>query len=53
MQELRTFSVRLATPPTACSLVYGGAEQQQRSDVSVWRFVDVVGMMGCNELATD
>lgn len=42
---LRSFSARLATPPSACSLVYGGSEQQQRSNVSVWRAQDIAEMM--------
>jgi predicted AAA+ superfamily ATPase len=42
---LRTFSARLASPPKAAALVYGGLEQQQRSDVAVWRLGDVPLMM--------
>jgi predicted AAA+ superfamily ATPase len=33
---LRVFSSRLAQPPKAMALVYGGAEIQKRSEVSVW-----------------
>ena len=43
---LRSFSARLATPPAACSLVYGGSERQQRSNVAVWRVDNVAEMMG-------
>lgn len=42
---LRTFSSRLASPPCACALVYDGQERQQRSDVTVWRAMDVSEMM--------
>ena len=42
---LRTFATRLAAPPTSCSLVYGGAEQQRRSDITIWRATDVAAMM--------
>jgi predicted AAA+ superfamily ATPase len=43
---LRTFSSRLAAPPRASALVYGGTERQQRSDVGIWRVGDVAEMMG-------
>jgi hypothetical protein len=46
---LRTFSARLATPPKACSLVYGGTERQIRSNASIWRVGDVADMMGMME----
>jgi len=42
---LRTFSARLSSPPRSAALVYGGLEQQQRSDVHVWRLHDVALMM--------
>lgn len=42
---LRTFSDRLSSPAKASALVYGGSERQRRSDVSVWRAVDVAEMM--------
>ena len=42
---LHTFSARFASPPKAAALVYGGLEQQQRSDVAVWRLDDVPLMM--------
>lgn len=43
---MRTFSARLAAPPTACALVYGGSERQQRTNASVWRTQDIAEMMG-------
>lgn len=42
---LHTFSTRFASPLKAAALVYGGLEQQQRSDVTVWRLDDVPLMM--------
>lgn len=42
---LRTFSAKLSTPPSSCALVYGGTEQQQRSEAGVWRVGDVAEMM--------
>ena len=42
---LRTFSSRLPSPAKTSALVYGGLEQQRRSDVSVWRATDVAEMM--------
>lgn len=46
---LRVFSARLASPPKACSLVYGGTERQKRSSASVWRVEDMADMMGSME----
>lgn len=42
---LRTFNSRLASQDSTCALVYDGIERQQRSDVAVWRAVDVSEMM--------
>jgi len=42
---LRTFSGRLSTPVKVSCLVYGGTEQQRRSDVTIWRVTDVAEMM--------
>lgn len=42
---LRTFSSRLPSPAKTCALVYGGPEQQRRSDATVWRATDVAEMM--------
>ncbi|NJD92017.1 MAG: ATP-binding protein [Geobacter sp.] len=42
---LRTFASRLPAPPAACSLVYGGTQRQQRSDVNIWRATDIAEMM--------
>ena len=42
---LRTFSSRLPSPAKTSALVYGGSEQQRRSDVTVWRVTDVAEMM--------
>lgn len=46
---LRVFAARLAPPPKACSLVYGGTERQKRSSASVWRVGDMADMMGIME----
>lgn len=42
---LQTFTAKLPLPPKTCALVYGGTEQQRRSDVTVWRVTDVAAMM--------
>lgn len=42
---LRTFSEKLPSPAKHSALVYGGSEQQHRSDVSIWRATDVAAMM--------
>jgi len=42
---LRTFNSRLASQDSTCALVYDGIERQQRSDVTVWRAMDVSKMM--------
>ena len=42
---LRTFAGKLSCQPKTCALVYGGAEQQKRSDVTIWRATDVPMMM--------
>ncbi|MBI3773635.1 MAG: ATP-binding protein [Gammaproteobacteria bacterium] len=42
---LHTFAARLPLPPKTCALVYGGAEQQRRSDITIWRARDVAAMM--------
>jgi len=42
---LRTLNSRLSSPASACALVYDGQERQQRSDVTVWRTMDVSEMM--------
>lgn len=42
---LNTFSGHLAAPPRFSALVYGGAERQQRSDVSIWRAIEVADML--------
>jgi hypothetical protein len=43
---LRTFAGRLATPPALSAVVYGGNEQQPRSDIGIWQARDVAEMMG-------
>lgn len=43
---LNYFIAKLQQPPPASFLVYGGAEQQKRSGVTVWRAGDVAEMMG-------
>ncbi|HEX9024433.1 MAG TPA: ATP-binding protein [Geobacteraceae bacterium] len=43
---LTHFSARLSQPPPASYLVYGGAEKQKRSGVTVLRASDVAEMMG-------
>ncbi len=43
---LTYFSARLSQPPPASYLVYGGAEKQKRSGVTVLRAGDVAEMMG-------
>jgi len=42
---LRTFAAKLPSPPISTALVYGGTEQQRRSDVTIWRATDVSTMM--------
>lgn len=42
---LHTFAAKLPTPPKANALIYGGTDQQRRSDVTVWRAIDVAAMM--------
>ncbi len=42
---LRTLNSCLTSPASACALVYDGQERQQRSDVTVWRAMDVGEMM--------
>jgi len=42
---LHTFNARLTSPASACALVYDGRERQQRSDVTIWRAIDVSKMM--------
>lgn len=42
---LHTFAAMLPAPPKANALIYGGTEQQRRSDVTVWRAMDVAMMM--------
>lgn len=42
---LHTFAAKLPAPPKANALIYGGTEQQRRSDVTVWRAMDVAMMM--------
>jgi len=42
---LRKFHARLASPGSTCALVYDGQERQRRSDVTVWRAMDVSAMM--------
>ena len=42
---LRTFAARLPSPPKTTALVYGGSEQQRRSDVTIWRVNDIAAMM--------
>ncbi len=42
---LRSFTTKLSAPPKACALVYGGSEKQWRSDVTVWRAMDVAAML--------
>lgn len=42
---LRTFAAKLPALPKASALVYGGSEQQKRSDVSIWRISDVPEIM--------
>jgi hypothetical protein len=42
---LRSFASRLTSPPMNSALVYGGTEQQRRTDVTVWRIYDVAHMM--------
>lgn len=42
---LLTFAGKLSTRSKTCALVYGGAEQQKRSDVAIWRAKDVSMMM--------
>ena len=42
---LRTFANKLSHPPKTCALVYGGTEQQKRSDATIWRATDVAALM--------
>lgn len=42
---LRTFTERALTPPKIRALVYGGAENQKRSDITIWKATDVAAMM--------
>ena len=42
---LRTFTGKLSRQPKTSALVYAGAEQQKRSDLTVWRAADVAMMM--------
>ena len=42
---LRTFAGKLSRQPKTSALVYAGAEQQKRSDLTVWRAADVAMMM--------
>ncbi len=42
---LHIFNAKLPAPPKSSALVYGGAERQRRSDVTIWRVTDVSSMM--------
>ncbi|MDE0156237.1 MAG: ATP-binding protein [Gammaproteobacteria bacterium] len=42
---LHTFTGKLSRQPKTSALVYAGAEQQKRSDLTVWRAADVAMMM--------
>jgi len=42
---LRSFATKLPVSPKASALVYGGSERQRRSDVTVWRVMDVAAML--------
>ncbi|MDF1614048.1 ATP-binding protein [Desulfurivibrio dismutans] len=42
---LKTFAAASLTPPAASALVYGGEENQRRSEVSIWRAAEVAAMM--------
>ena len=42
---LKTFAAASPTPPAASALVYGGEENQRRSEVSIWRAAEVAAMM--------
>jgi len=42
---LRSFAARLPSPPKTTALVYGGSEQQRRSDVTIWKVTDISAMM--------
>lgn len=44
-KALRAFAAKLSVPPKASALIYGGTEQQRRSDVTIWRATDVAAMM--------
>lgn len=44
-KELHRFADKLPSPPKALGLVYGGSEQQRRSDVTIWRAMDIPEMM--------
>ncbi len=50
---LRTLNSCLTSPASACALVYDGQERQQRSDVTVWRAMDVGEMMQSVEVKSD
>lgn len=42
---LRTFNARLSSPAMSSALVYGGADRQKRSGVTVWTASDVSELM--------
>lgn len=46
IKGLEAFSAKLSPPPKNRGLVYGGEQQQKRSNVTIWRAVDVAEMMG-------
>ncbi len=50
---LRRLNSHLTSPASACALVYDGQERQQRSDVTVWRAMDVSEMMWSVEVKGD
>lgn len=46
IKGLDAFSAKLSPPPKNRGLVYGGDQQQKRSNVTIWRAVDVAEMLG-------
>ena len=52
-KPLHAFAAKLPAPPKASALIYGGTEQQRRSDVTIWRATDVATMMSEVSLTRD